>query len=299
MEIRLRVPGSTSNLGPGFDTLGLALTIYNQLTIKTTSHAGARISVTGEGASVLPGDEQNLFYQAASAAASRIGKVLPGLDVEMHNEVPLARGLGSSSTAIVAGLVAANQLFERSLSEPELLDLATEIEGHPDNVSACMNGGLTVCSVVGKGTEVIRALPPVELRAVVAIPQFELETKAARAALPKQISHREATTNVNQACLLTAALITGDLTVLRRAMQDRLHEPYRAPFIPGFEAVLSAARKTGALGTCLSGAGPSLLAFTITDAETIKEAMVDAWKREGVEADGLVLEVDPDGVMIE
>lgn len=299
MEIRLRAPGSTSNLGPGFDTLGLALTLYNRMTIRPASHAGADIAITGEGAGVLPGDETNLFYRAASAAASKAGRALPGLDVEMRNEVPLARGLGSSATAIVAGLVSANHLLGRPLSEPELLGLATEIEGHPDNVSACLKGGLTICSTSGQRTDCLRMVPPVELRCVVAIPQFELETRAARAALPKQVAHREAVANVSRACLLTAALAIGDVEMLGKATQDRLHEPYRAPFIPGFEAVLSAARDAGAAGTCLSGAGPSLLAFATDRADHVRQAMVETWHREGVEAGGFVLEIDTDGVVIE
>ena len=299
MEIRLRAPGSTSNLGPGFDTLGLALSLHNRMTVRTASHAGADITVTGEGAGVLPRDKTNLFYRAASAAASKAGRALPGLDVEMHNEVPVARGLGSSATAIVAGLVTANHLLGRPLSEPELLALATEIEGHPDNVSACLKGGFTICSTSGQQTDCLRTLPPAELRAVVAIPRFELETRTARAALPKQVSHREAVTNVSRACLLTAALAIGDLEMLGKATQDRLHEPYRAPFIPGFEAVLSAARDAGASGTCLSGAGPSLLAFATGRADRVRQAMVETWHREGVEAIGLVLEVDTNGVVIE
>ena len=299
MEIRLRVPGSTSNLGPGFDTLGLALTLYNRLTVRTTSAAGIRIAVQGMGAGLLPEGETNLFFRAAAAAAQRIGSPLPGLEVEMRNQIPLARGLGSSSTAIVAGVTAANHLFGAPLSESERLDLAAELEGHPDNVSACLRGGLTISSLSDGHVTCIRAFPPPELRAVVAIPHFELKTEAARAALPKEVSHREATFNVSHACLVTAALLCGDLHALQPGMIDRLHQPYRAPLIPGFEGVLKAAAEAGALGTCLSGAGPTLLAFATDGAERVKGAMVEAWRAVGIETEACVLQVDSDGVTVE
>ncbi len=292
----MRVPGSTSNLGPGFDALGMALTIYNHLTVRTTSGTGIRIAVQGMGADLLPGDETNLFFQAAAATAERAGKALPGLEVEMVNHIPLARGLGSSSTAIVAGITAANLLLGEPFSESERLDLATELEGHPDNVSACLLGGLTISSISNGQVACIRALPPPHLRAVVAVPHFELKTEAAREALPEQVSHREAVFNLSHACLVTAALLCGDLQALKIGMHDRLHQPYRSPLIPGFDRVLEAAAGAGALGACLSGAGPTLLAFATEGAERVKGAMVEAWEVEGIEADAHILKIDPDGV---
>ncbi len=295
MEIQLRLPGSTSNLGPGFDALGLALTVYNRLTVRTTSGVGVRIAVQGAGAGLLPEDTTNLFFRAAAETAGRAGKALPGLEVAMENRIPLARGLGSSSTAIVGGVVAANLLVGEPFSGPELLNLATELEGHPDNVSPCLLGGLTVSSFSDGRVECLRALPPPELRAVVAVPGFELKTEAARSALPETVSHRDATFNVSRACLVTAALLSGNLQALQAGMQDRLHQPYRAPLIPGFDRVLEAALTAGALGVCLSGAGPTLLAFATGEAERVGQAMVEAWRREEVEADAQVLQVDPDG----
>ncbi|MDA0748430.1 MAG: homoserine kinase [bacterium] len=299
MEIRLRAPGSTSNLGPGFDTLGMALTVYNRITIRTTNDQRLHLKITGEGADQLLQDENNLFFQSAKSAAERAGKSLPGMEVDMHNSVPLARGLGSSSTAIVAGITAANLLCGEPFSQTELLNLATELESHPDNVSACLLGGLTVSSFSDGHVECIRVLPPPGLKTVVVVPRFELQTSAARAALPKEVSHKDATFNVSRACLVTAALLSGNFQALRAGMQDRLHQPYRAPLVPGFHQVLNAAQQAGALGACLSGAGPTLLAFTEQHAETVQAAMLAAWKQEGIEADAHVLEIDSDGVTVE
>ena len=299
MEIHLRLPGSTSNLGSGFDALGLALTIYNRLTVRTTSGSGIRISIQGAGAGVLPENGDNLFFKMATLTAGRLGKSLPGLDVVMHNEIPLARGLGSSSTAVVAGIVVANLLADAPLSKAEVLNLATDLEGHPDNVSPCLQGGLTISSVDGGRVECIRALPPVELRAVAVVPQFELQTEAARAALPVQVPHKDAIFNLSRACLVTGALLGGHLHALKVGMQDRLHQPYRSHLIPGFNRVLEAAVSAGALGAALSGAGPTLVAFATKNAEAVGQAMVVAWQAEHIASTAFILEIDPDGVVVE
>ncbi len=299
MEFQLRVPGSTSNLGPGFDTLGLALSLHNRLIVRTTADPGLTLSISGTGEGALPRDERNLFYRSAVAAADRVGKPLPGLDVAMENRIPLARGLGSSSTAIVAGIMTTHMLSGEPFSRSEMLDLATELEGHPDNVSACLYGGLTVCSLADGHVTCIRALPPEGLRAVVAVPRFEVETEAARKALPDQVSHRDATYNVNHACLVTAALLNGDLQALRVGMSDRLHQPYRAPMVPGFDQVLDAAESAGALGACLSGAGPTMLAFAAGETAQVEAAMVRAWAAEGIGAEAQALEIDAHGVTVE
>lgn len=300
MEIRLRAPGSTSNLGPGFDALGLALTLYNRVVIRTASNdRRRRMRITGKGAGKLPLDESNLFFRSADAAAQRAGRSLPGLDVEMHNGIPLSRGLGSSSTAIVTGVYAANLLMDEPLSGPALLNLATELEGHPDNVAPCLLGGLVICSCENGRVETIRALPPSELRAVVAVPRFELQTEAARAVLPEQVPHRDAVFNVGRACLVTAALMGGELCMLKSAMRDRLHQPYRASLVPGIEGVLEAAEEAGAMGACLSGAGPALLAFATDDATNIADAMKDAWALKNMHVETAVLRVDHDGITTE
>lgn len=299
MAIHLRAPGSASNLGPGFDCLGLALTIYNRITVREVSGSGVNITITGEGAGDLPEDDQNLFYSSAVAAAEMAGGSLPGLRVEMENQIPLVRGLGSSSTAIVAGISAANLLLGEPLDTSDLLNLATRLEGHPDNVSPCLLGGFTISALKDGSVEHIRALPSPELRAIVVVPHFEIRTEAARKALPDSVPHRDAVFNVGHASLVTAALIKADFQILRTAMKDRLHQPYRAHLVPGIEQVLDAAESSGALGACLSGAGPTLLAFTVDDGVNIKRAMLAAWKNVHIDANGYILQVDRDGVTAE
>jgi homoserine kinase len=298
MEFQIRTPGSTANLGPGFDSLGLALSIYNHLTIQTQTAPGLEVTIQGEGKDILTTDETNLFYQAAQFTAKKTGKILPGLSVDMQNDIPLARGLGSSSTAIVAGVMAANHILDEPFTQQEQLNIATEIEGHPDNVSPCLLGGLTMSAVEGKHVACVRALPPQPLQAVVAIPQFELKTSEARQALPKDISLPDAVFNISRACLVTAALMAGDLEQLKIGMQDRLHQPYRAHLIPNFYEVLDAAIKAGALGAALSGAGPTIMAFATQNADAIGQAMIDTWQHKNIDATYHVLSIDTDGAVI-
>lgn len=298
MEFRIRLPGSTANLGPGYDALGMALSIYNHVVVKTRSQPGVSFCIEGEGADILPADGENLFYRAAQFAAQRAGKILPGIDIHMHNTVPLARGLGSSSTAIVGGVVAANHLLCEPFSPGEMLDIATAIEGHPDNVSPCLLGGLTASVMDDNRVACVRALPPEELRAVVAIPEFELKTEDARNVLPDNISHRDAVFSTSRACLVTAALITGNFEHLAVGMQDRLHHPYRAKLIPGFDQMLAEAVKAGAWGAALSGAGPTLIALTTRNADAIGRAMIDIWAKKNIQARYRILKVDPSGATV-
>ena len=298
MEFRIRLPGSTANLGPGYDALGMALSIYNYIGIRIRSRPGVSFSIEGEGKDILPANEENLFYHAAQFAAQRAGKTLPGIDIHMHNSVPLARGLGSSSTAIVGGVVAANRLLCEPFSPEEMLDISTAIEGHPDNVSPCLLGGLTVSTMDGNRVACVRALPPKELRAVVAIPEFELKTEDARNVLPNAVSHRDAVFSTSRACIVTAALITGNFEHLAVGMQDRLHHPYRAKLIPGFDQILAAAVKAGAWGAALSGAGPTLIALTTQNADAIGQAMIDIWGEKNIQARYRILKVDLSGATV-
>ena len=299
MVFTVRLPGSTANLGPGYDVLGLALGIYNRVTVRVGETDSNRIASKGQGSEELPTNGTNLFFRAAKALARRADRDLPAIDAEMEVSVPLSRGLGSSSTAIVGGVVCANRLLGDPLSQPELLDLATEIEGHPDNVSPCLYGGFTVSTVSNGRVTCVRSEPSPELQTLVVIPNFPLKTKEARAALPASVSHEDATYNVGQACVVTAAMLKGDLDALASAMNDRLHQPHRASLIPHYELVTSAGLDAGALGVALSGAGPTLFAFSRGDTIPIGEAMVGAWKNEGIQAVSYALPVDLDGTVIE
>lgn len=300
MPFSLKLPGSTSNLGPGFDVLGLSLGIYNRVTVEEAADGVTRVCVEGEGRHRLPSDESNLFVQAASKAAERIGKQLPPVHIKAENAIPLERGLGSSSTAIAGGILAANRLLGERLGSDDILQLAAEIEGHPDNVAPCILGGLTVTSMDESGHVVfVRALAPDGLQAIVAIPDFEIKTEDARNALPDRVTHKDAVYNVGNACLVTAALLTGNLDVLSEAMEDRLHQPYRSDLIPGYHEVRAAAREAGALNVSISGAGPTLFALAASEGDRIAEAMVAAWRLHGVSAKPRVLPIDTTGAVFE
>jgi len=298
-HIRLRIPATTANLGPGFDALGLALTLYNRVSVETVAGHDIAVSVRGEGEGRIPTDGTNRFCVALKKACDRIGRPAPGLRVRMEIAIPLARGLGSSATAAVGGLVAANRLCGSPLSDADLVGLATEIEGHPDNAVPCLLGGFTAAAHTGGRVRYLRALPGGPVRAVVAVPAFELETAKARAALPESVSRKDAVYNVAHTALVTLAFAKGDFGVLRTATQDRLHQPYRAHLIPGMARVFDAALGAGALGAAISGAGPSLIAFVQDDPERVAEAMRRAWEAEGVASRALVLDVDTQGTVEE
>jgi homoserine kinase len=230
--------------------------------------------------------------------AERAGRALPPVDVRQMNGIPLARGLGSSSAAIVGGCVAANELLGRPLTERELLAVAVEIEGHPDNVAPALFGGLTVCYATETGTDCLRLRPKNPPRAVVAIPEYEVETEKARKALPHRVPRVDAVLNVGRAAAIVAAFAAGDHAPLRAAMADRLHQPYRAHLVPGMDETIAAALEAGALGACLSGSGPTILALTHGREEAVADAMRQALSAVGVAAVTRVLEVSLRGAVV-
>ncbi len=274
------MPATTANLGPGFDCLGLALDLHNTVTISSSD--SFHIDVSGEGSADLPRDTSNIAYRAVQAAAEASRREVPPLRLELDNEIPLARGLGSSAAAIVGALVAANHFFESGLSEDCLLDLASRMEGHPDNVAPALLGGCVV--VVRDGDRLVHTeVPwPDGLLAVLFIPEFNLPTAEARRVLPRQVDLADAVFNVGRAALLATSLATGSVDLLRVAMQDLLHQPYRQTLFPGMATLFRAALDAGALGVFLSGAGPTILALTGDNAEPVGQALADAASREGV-----------------
>lgn len=272
--VTVRVPATTANLGPGFDCLGLALDIYNTLSIARSD--SFRIDVSGEGAGTLPPDGRNIAYRALLTLAEEAGREVPPLRMTMKNEIPLARGLGSSAAAIVGALVAADRFFDSNLSRDKLLEIAAGIEGHPDNVAPAILGGCIV--VVKDGPRLVHApvpLPP-ELVAVLFIPDFALATVEARRVLPQQVKMADAVFNVGRTALLATCLATGRLDLLRVATQDALHQPWRKALFPAMEALFRAALEAGALGVFLSGAGPTILALTTHDSDLVAHAMREA-----------------------
>ncbi len=297
-SILVRVPATTANLGPGFDALGLALDLWNEAEFTLEGAAGWTVEISGEGSGVLPADATNLVIQAAQRLFDRAGRAAPaGLRLRCTNRIPLGSGLGSSAAAVVAGLVGANALLGEPLDTPGLLRLAAEIEGHPDNASAALLGGLVVVSADGERL-IARKIDVPHLAAVVVVPEFNLPTHAARAALPGQVAFNDAVFNLGRAALVVEALRTGDLELLGSAMQDRLHQPHRLKLVPGAGAALAAARQAGAAAAALSGAGPGVVAFGVEPLEPISQAMLAAFHAAGLPARVWMLSVTSLGTQV-
>ncbi len=291
------VPATTANMGPGFDCLGMALGLYNDIHM-TLSPGRISIKVEGEGADDIKRDERNIVWRAAQRVFQEIGRENPGLCITLVNKIPTARGLGSSAAAIVGGLVAANRLTGETLSREKILSLATELEGHPDNVAPALLGGMVI-SVVAEGVvHTLKICPPGELSAVVAIPDFKLSTHAAREVLPKQVSLQDAIFNLSRSALLVGALCEKRLDLLSVASQDVLHQPFRAPLVPGLLKVIEEAHRAGALSVALSGAGPTVIALTDGYSEGIAQIMQDTFREAGVNCQVKVLQPVVDGTQI-
>ncbi len=296
MKFIIRVPATSANLGPGFDTLGLALDLWNITTITPAKEYS--VQVTGEGAERLTSGKNNLIVRAAQRVAERAGKSLPPFRAECVNQIPLSSGMGSSSAAILTGLLAGNALLENPFSREEILNLACEMEGHPDNVAPAMMGGLVV-STVENGKVIARQISVgMNVHVTIVLPNFYLPTKQARAALPKKVSMRNAIHNISRTALVIEAFRNGDLGLLGKVMSDKLHQPYRLKLIPGAASAMEAAKEAGASAVALSGAGPSVIAFSTGEAG-VGEAMKRAYEAAGVEARIFRLGVASGGVELE
>ncbi len=295
-SVTVRVPASTANLGPGFDCLGLALTLENQVTLSTHPR-GYLVEISGEGAGELPASADNLVVQALLHACQAAGAPPPaGLHVRCKNRIPTGSGLGSSAAAVLSGLLGANALLGSPLSTLEVLRLGTDLEGHPDNIAAALFGGLVLVANPPPGAS---PPEPVLVRRVVipspnvaaVVPAVRLSTKEARRALPQQVSLGDAVYNLGRAVMVVEALRTGDLDLLGRVMGDRLHQPYRFKLIPGADSARQAALEAGASAAALSGAGPGVVAFCRGPAKPVADAMVQAFEAAGVSARGWALRV--------
>jgi homoserine kinase len=291
----IRVPGTTANCGPGFDTVGMACTIYNYLTLEETGNNKIRVEVEGEGKGVIPSPKHNIAVQAVLRVFERVNYHHNGFDVKMKNNIPLARGLGSSAAAIVSGLMAANLMTGEKLSKEDLLEMATEIEGHPDNVAPALFGGVTISFMDGAKAKCLRVAPPIPLTMVVAVPDFPLATSAARQVLPQQVPFQDALFNVSRAALLIGSLCSGDYSYLTYALQDKLHQPYRKHLITGIDTVFAKACEAGAIGAAVSGSGPCIIAFVREHPQAIGDAMVAAFQSHDIAACYHVLQLDTQG----
>ncbi|MEG4499684.1 homoserine kinase [Microcoleus sp. F10-C6] len=302
--VTVTVPATTANLGPGFDCIGAALSLYNRFQfsrLEPSATEKLKITVTGEEAAKVKTDDSNLAYQAFLKLYDRLQQSPPPAAIHIDMQVPLARGLGSSATAIVGGLVGANQLAGAPLSQVEVMQLAIELEGHPDNVVPALLGGcrLAASNPPGASWEICDIPWHPNIVPVVAIPDFELSTAEARRVLPAEYSRADAIFNAAHLGLLVRALETGNENWLRCALQDKIHQPYRQSLIRGYEAVQQAALNAGACGMVISGAGPTLLALTdATNADAVVREMAAAWMEFGVKADVRAIELDTQGAQV-
>lgn len=293
--VRVTIPATSANLGPGFDCLGLALDLRNAVEMQALDEEGIQIRINGEGADRLPADATNTIIKAANAVFQHTDERPKGLRVSAFNAIPPGSGLGSSAAAIVGGVLAANEVLEGCLSRDELLQKVVELEGHPDNVAPALLGGLVASSYTSDGLAA-RRIPVAPLQAVVVLPNVQTSTREMRAALPQTVPMQDAVANIGRAILVTQALAEGDYDLLAQVMKDRLHQPYRSKSIPAYERVVNAAIEAGACAVAISGAGPALIAFAPKSHKQIAAEMVRAFRHDGgVDARSWVLAVSMDG----
>lgn len=290
--MKIRVPASSANLGPGFDCFGIAWQLYNELDFEL---CGEGLSISG--CDYRYANDNNWAYVAYKAVLERCGIAPAGLRIHFGDcQIPIGRGLGSSSALLVAGVMAANELHGLGLSKQELLDVATVLEGHPDNVAPAIYGGLSASAMVAGKPVTVQYPLSEKLRFTALIPPFELSTVEARRVLPQYVPREDAIFNISRGALLLNALGSGDTELIKVAMDDRLHQPYRIPLIAGYDIARGLAYKCGAAATCISGAGSTLLC--VSDSEAFAEKMVEASRFPLPDLRVLPLEVEHKGAYI-
>lgn len=294
----VQVPASTTNLGAGFDVLGLALQLYLRVDLQETANSKPEFQLLGEGAHHLPANEENLLWKVTRRVFEGEKEPLPTVCLRIENQIPLARGLGSSAAAIVAGIGCFEALTGRELSPDKFFQYAFEFENHPDNITAARFGGFTVSAVAEDGkVSFFRAPIAPKLKILLTVPEFHLETQKARAAIPQNLFLRDAVFNLQRSSLTVAALLRNEFHFLRESLRDRLHQPFRASLIPGFEEILRLNQEeiSGLAGICLSGAGPSVLAFAEGNLDEIFSRIAAIFERHGLPSRRFELEVDNQG----
>ncbi len=292
----VRVPASSANLGPGFDTLGLALAIHLTCRFRPAKELSIRLS--GRDTHSIPVDETNMIWRTAARVAEAQGRAAPPIDLEVENDIPIGKGLGSSAAALTAGVAIANRTLELGWDVHRVLDEAARVEGHPDNVAAAVLGSMTTAAIGEDGvTRAVRLEVPEAFSVAVVCPDFELATSGMRNALPECYSKEDTIFNLQRATLLVAALATGRRDVFPDALFDRLHQPYRMDRVPGMKEIL-ALRADGLLGCAMSGAGPSMLVLFETGEEQVVDLVVEEFRRAGHRSEAMFPEIDRDGLQV-
>jgi homoserine kinase len=293
VQKQVKVPASSANLGPGFDALGLALGIHLYCRFRLAPRL--EIHATGRDAALVAPGENNLIWQTALNVARAAKRELPPIELQIHNEIPIGKGLGSSAAALTAGVVIADDLLDLGWSAHRILDEAARIEGHPDNVAACVLGSIVASAIDNHGVaRAVRLELPARFAVAVVVPDFVLLTQESRTVLPQQYSKADAVFNVQRAALLIAALATGSVSAFPTALEDRMHQPFRARLVPGLEEILKL-RAPGLLGCTLSGAGPSVLVFFERGCEPVCDIVAQIFQLRGHNCEILHANISPAG----
>ena len=310
MKVSVKVPATSANLGPGFDCLGLALPIYNTITIEETvlPGTGIEINLMSEEEVIdemifdnIPKDENNIVYKAVEMLYNSIGQEPSELKINIQTQIPITRGLGSSASVVVGGLIAANKLLGSPADETALLSIATEVEGHPDNVAPAILGGFVLSSQEDDGSITCQKLTwPDEWDLTVCIPDFELSTNIARSVLPENVPLKDAVFNAKHLAMLVHAINNKDKKLMKLALHDKLHQPYREKLIPGMKEIMEAFKhEDGVLGCVLSGAGPSILVISHKyDLDKIKQTVRDIWEGQSIKTDIRTMKIEQKGAII-
>ena len=310
MKISVKVPATTANIGAGFDCLGMALPIYNTITIEETVLPGTGIQINvinDENVTNdlilehVPQDENSIIYKAIELLYNSIGQTPSELKITVQSQIPIARGLGSSASVIVGGLLAANELLGRPADEIALLSIATEVEGHPDNVTPAIVGGLVLTSQEDDGSIIYTKLEwPEEWAITVCIPDYELSTDISRSVLPKEVPLQDAVFNAKRLGMFVQAVNQKDSKLMKLALQDRLHQPYRMKLVPGLDKITENLKhEESVLGCVLSGAGPAILVISLkNNLDKIKSIVKETWQDLNVKADIMTLPVEYHGAQV-
>ncbi len=307
MKVSVKVPATTANLGPGFDSLGLALPIFNIITVEETIMPGTGIEIniideTHEQDIIsIPTDENNIVYKAIELLYNSIGQTPSELKITIKTQIPIARGLGSSAAVIVGGLLAANELLGRPADEAALLSIATEIEGHPDNITPAVVGGFVISSQEEDGSVIYSKINwPKDWNITVCIPDYELSTSIARSVLPEEVPMKDAIFNLKHTAMLVQAVNTHDEKLMKAALDDRLHQQYREKLIPGLKEIKQALKhEENVMGVVISGAGPSILVISHgNNLDKIRQTVSHVWEEMKVKSKILTLKVEEQGAHV-
>lgn len=307
MKVSVKVPATTANLGPGFDSFGLALPIYNTITVEETIMPGTGIEIniideTNEQDIIsIPTDENNIVYKAIELLYNSIGQTPSELKITIKTQIPIARGLGSSASIIIGGLIAANELLGKPADEAALLSIATEIENHPDNITPALVGGFVVASLEEDGSVVYSKMNwPKDWNITVCIPDYELSTSIARSVLPSEVPMKDAIFNLKHAAMLIQAVNTHDEKLMKIALDDRLHQQYREKLIPGLKEIKEALKhEDNVMGVVISGAGPAILVISHgNNLDKLRETVSNVWLDMNVKSKILTLQVEENGAQV-